>query len=149
LFGEIEDHIGRTPASSKSAQAWMGVMKTSFLNVMRRTAVATLVASGAFVVLFGNSHAAEGANPKQAILLVLMSGTAAVHIIEMPDIRRCREAAEFTPSAKCVQAAKKGKGLDPSALLDFVPALGPLSRDGKKAPRQVYPLPNITYKPLD
>ncbi len=124
-------------------------MKTSILDVIRRTAVVSLVAGGAFVVLLGNSHAAEDENAKQAILLVLMSGTAAVHIIEMPDIGRCREAAEFTPSAKCVQVAKKGKLLDPSALLDFVPASGPLSRDGKKAPRQIYPLPNITYKPLD
>ena len=124
-------------------------MNAGLLNLIPRTAVVIFVAAGIFAVLVGPSHAAEDAKAKQAILLVLMSGTAAVHIIEMPDIKRCREAAEFTPSAKCVQAAKKGKRLDPSALLDFVPASGPPSRDGKRAPRQIYPRPNITYKPLD
>ncbi len=88
-------------------------------------------------------QAAETAVPsKRTVLLVMMPGKPTVHIIEMPSMERCRDAAEHTPSAICVETSKPGREIDPDVLKEFAPAAGPTaSRDG--------PPPSVTYKPLN
>lgn len=61
----------------------------------------------AFSVLFyGRSSAAGAASKcapiKNVVYLVLMSQSPPLHLIEMPDMKKCEAAARHTANAKCV-----------------------------------------------
>ena len=117
----------------------MGRAGLSSARMMAAGALLGLVCLGAPQ---DTSASNSGIKKQKAVFLVLMAGTPTVHIIEVPSMERCREAAEFTAKARCVEGKKVEAGADPEKLLEAVPIAAPgRPRDGGP--------PEVVYKPLN
>ena len=117
-------------------------MGLSGLSSIRPMAAAALIASACLCWPEDGFASNSGVKGQKAVFLVLMAGTPTVHIIEMPSMERCREAAEFTANARCVEGTKVDPGADREKLLEAVPAAAP------ERPRDGGP-PEVVYKPLN